>query len=58
MVTLLEMYATEEQHSVVCFLWKKGLNAKDIHKEMYPVYGGVCHIKLFTTGSRNSLEDI
>jgi hypothetical protein len=22
------------------FLWVKGLNAKDIHKEMFPVYGG------------------
>jgi hypothetical protein len=28
---------TEEQHSVVRFLWAKGLNAKDIHKEMFPV---------------------
>jgi hypothetical protein len=24
------------------FLWAKGLNAKDIHKEIYPVYGGKC----------------
>jgi hypothetical protein len=24
------------------FLWEKGLNAKDIHKEMFPVYGGKC----------------
>jgi hypothetical protein len=24
------------------FLWVKGLNAKDIHKEMFPVYGGKC----------------
>jgi hypothetical protein len=23
-------------------LWAKGLNAKDIHKEMFPVYGGKC----------------
>jgi hypothetical protein len=23
-------------------LWAKGLNVKDIHKEMYPVYGGKC----------------
>jgi hypothetical protein len=22
------------------FLWGKGLNAKDIHKEMFPIYGG------------------
>jgi hypothetical protein len=26
----------------VRFLWVKGLNAKDIHKEMFPVYGGMC----------------
>jgi hypothetical protein len=29
---------TEELH----FLWTKVLNAKDIHKEMFPVYGGKC----------------
>jgi hypothetical protein len=23
-------------------LWAKGLNAKDINKEMFPVYGGKC----------------
>jgi hypothetical protein len=23
-------------------LWAKGLNANDIHKEMFPVYGGKC----------------
>jgi hypothetical protein len=26
----------------VRFLWAKGLNAKNILKEMYPVYGGKC----------------
>jgi hypothetical protein len=26
----------------VRFLWANGLNAKDIHKEMFPVYGGKC----------------
>jgi hypothetical protein len=36
-------FATEERHSLVClFVWAKGLNAKDIHKEMFPVYGGKC----------------
>jgi hypothetical protein len=30
---------TEEQRSVVRFLWAEGLNAKDIYKEMFPVYG-------------------
>jgi hypothetical protein len=32
MVTVLEVYTTEEQPSLVRFLWAKGLNAKDIHK--------------------------
>jgi hypothetical protein len=35
MVTVLEEYTTEEQHSVVRFLWTKRLNAKDIHKEIF-----------------------
>jgi hypothetical protein len=26
----------------VHILWVKGLNAKDIHKEISPVYGGKC----------------
>jgi hypothetical protein len=42
MVTMLEKYTTEEQHSLVHFLWAKGLNAKHIHKEMFAVYGGKC----------------
>jgi hypothetical protein len=32
----------EEQLSVVRFVWTKGLNAKDIHKETFPIYGGKC----------------
>jgi hypothetical protein len=36
---------TEEQRSVVGFLWAKVLNAKDIHKEIYPVYGGKCLLR-------------
>jgi hypothetical protein len=43
MATVPEEYNTEEQRSVVrFFLWAKGLNAQDIHKEMFPVYGGKC----------------
>jgi hypothetical protein len=43
MATMLEEYTTEEeQSSVVYFVWAKGLNTKDIHKEMFPVYGGKC----------------
>jgi hypothetical protein len=37
-MTVLEGYNTEEQLSVL----EKGLSAKDIHKEMFPVYGGKC----------------
>jgi hypothetical protein len=41
MATVLEEYITEEQRSVVrFFLWAKKLNAKDSHKEMFPLYGG------------------
>jgi hypothetical protein len=38
MATVLEKYTTEEQRSVVRFLWAEGLNVKDIHKEMLPLY--------------------
>jgi hypothetical protein len=39
---MLEECATEERSSVVRFMWTKGLNAKDAHNEMFPVYGGKC----------------
>jgi hypothetical protein len=42
MVTVLELGTTEEQCSVMRFLRAKGLNAKDIHKEMFLVYGVKC----------------
>jgi hypothetical protein len=42
MATVLEEHSTEDQRSAVCFLWAKELNAKDIHKEMFSVYGGKC----------------
>jgi hypothetical protein len=29
------VYTTEEQRSVVPYLWAKELKAKDIHKEMF-----------------------
>jgi hypothetical protein len=32
MATMLEECTTEEQRSVVRFLWAKGCNVKDIHK--------------------------
>jgi hypothetical protein len=42
MATVLEDCTTEKQRSVVRFLCAKGLNAKDIHKEMFPVNGEMC----------------
>jgi hypothetical protein len=42
MAIVLQEYTTEEQISVVRFLWTKEFNAKDIHKEMFPVYSGKC----------------
>jgi tRNA(Ser,Leu) C12 N-acetylase TAN1 len=42
MATVLEDCNTEEQHSVVRFLWERRVTAKDIHKEIFPVYSGKC----------------
>jgi hypothetical protein len=42
MVIVLEGYTAEEHRSVVQFLCVKGLNAKDIHKAVFSVYGGMC----------------
>jgi transposase len=38
----LRSVGTEEQRFVVLSFVGRGLNAKDIHKEMFPVYGGKC----------------
>jgi hypothetical protein len=53
MATLLEECATEEQPSVVRFLWAKGLDAKDNHKELCPAYGWKC---LSCKAVRNCVE--
>jgi hypothetical protein len=37
MATVLQQYTTKEWNSVVHFLGAKGLNGKDIHKEMFPI---------------------
>jgi hypothetical protein len=42
LVTVLEVYTTEEQQSVVRFLCAKGLIVKDTDKEMFPVDGEKC----------------
>jgi hypothetical protein len=41
-VTVPGECTTEEQSSVVSFLWVKGRSANDIHKEIFPVCGGKC----------------
>jgi hypothetical protein len=46
-------YTAKEKCSVVRFLRAKGLDAKDIHKCFLSAVGSVCHVKLFTTKSRN-----
>jgi hypothetical protein len=52
MATVLEC-STEEQHPVMHLLWATRLDAKDIHKEMFPVYGGKC---LLCTAVHNWVE--
>jgi hypothetical protein len=51
MVTVPEECTSEKQHFVVCFLWAKELNEKDIHIEMFSVYSGkYLSRKAVTTG--------
>jgi hypothetical protein len=41
MATVLEGYTTEKQCCVVrFFLWAKEINANNIHKEIFLIYGG------------------
>jgi hypothetical protein len=42
MATVLQGYTTEQQRVLLCVFWAKWLSVKDIHKEMFPVYGGKC----------------
>jgi hypothetical protein len=58
MATVLEVCTTEEQSSVVNFLRAKELSENDIHKEMFPVYGGKClSLKASHNWLRNSHKD-
>jgi hypothetical protein len=45
MASVLEEQINEEQRSVVRFLWANGFKAKNIHKEIFPVYGGKCLLR-------------
>jgi hypothetical protein len=40
MATVLDECTAEEQRSVVRFMWVRRLSAMDIHKKLFPAYGG------------------
>jgi hypothetical protein len=42
MATYVRSVLSKSSVLLCVFLWAKYLNAKDIHKEMFPVYGGMC----------------
>jgi hypothetical protein len=46
------------RRAAFCCAFAVELYAKDTRKEMFPFCGGVCCVKRFTTGSRNSLKDV
>jgi hypothetical protein len=54
---------TTEERSCCSFLGAEGLNAKDIHKEMFSVYGGKClsckaaHIWVKKYGERSADDE-
>jgi hypothetical protein len=64
MTALLNTYTTTEQRGVMRFLWAKNMDARDIHREMLPMYGEHClsrqaiHnlVQKFSEG-RTSIED-
>jgi hypothetical protein len=59
MATMLEKFPTEEQRSVVSFLWAKELNANDSNKKCFVfTVGSVCRVNRFTTGPKNSVSDV
>jgi hypothetical protein len=59
MATVHEACTTKEHRSVMHFLCKKGVNAKDIHKKWFTfMVGSVCRVKRFTTGPRNYLNNV
>jgi hypothetical protein len=45
MAIVLEDFTTEEQRSAMRLLWAKGLNAKDVYKEIFPVYDRKCLLR-------------
>ena len=64
MAAPLNTCTTIEQRGVVWFLWAKGMAAKDIHKEMLPMYGEHClshqavhNLEQKFSEGRTSIED-
>jgi hypothetical protein len=66
MTAVLEGCTTEEQSFVVpFFLWVKGHSARDIHEEIFYVYGGKClslkavhsRVKKFSEGRSKVADD-
>jgi hypothetical protein len=59
MVMVPDECTTEEQRSLVRFLWAENSMQRIFMKKCFLfTVGSVCRIKLFTTGSRNSLKDV
>ena len=64
MMAPLSTCTKKEQRGIVRFLWAKNMEAKDIHKEMLPMYGEHClsrqvvhnWVQKFSEG-RTSIED-
>jgi hypothetical protein len=51
MATVFQEYSTEEQRSVVRFIWAKELNAEIVIKKSFLfMVGSVFHVKRLTTG--------
>jgi hypothetical protein len=44
MAALLNMCTTIEQRGVMRFLWAKNMEAKDIHKEMLPIWAALAKL--------------
>jgi hypothetical protein len=66
MATVLDDVLPKSRVLLCVFLWAKGLNAKDIHKEIFPVYGGKClsrkavhnWVEKFSQGRSKVADDI
>jgi hypothetical protein len=59
MATVLEEYTTEEERSVVLFCGQKDSIQRIFIKKCFLfTVGSACRVKRFTTGWRNSLEDV